>query len=246
MRFRLVGANFTNHLCIGDLLFPIHRDVIVANNCKCVHPSDALVLWSISDLAYPLAQSAQFVGVIFLPNILVLEKFPQFCVLKGLSHLFIKHRHCQVKDKFARLPSTWGVHRENEIRSVRVCTLCNGIRGHWEWLGLMWTCTLDNRFRHSCLMGLICFHPWIWCKHPWSWCRYPWEVPPWRTYSRCWLGHPGRWWSQGYASFWCRGYASFAPVSAVLNFWRGSWRHCGKLVQVGPSLEEIPEFYDCS
>ena len=100
-----MGANFTNHLCIGDLLFPIHRDVIVANNCKCVHPSDALVLWSISDLAYPLAQSAQFVGVRFIPYLLVLGVFPQLSVFKGLPLFLIHYRNCPFKEKFVWVPS---------------------------------------------------------------------------------------------------------------------------------------------
>ena len=205
-----------------------------------------LVAWSISDFVYPLAQLSQFVGVICIPYLLVLGMFPQLSIFKWLSCLFINYRHWLVKDKFAPVLSAWGVRRVKNITCVWARALCDGLRGNWERWGLMQTCTSVNGFRHSCLLGLGCFHPWSWCIHPWSWSRYPWKVTPWRLFSRRWLGHPWRWWSQGYASFWCWKYASFAPVSAVFNLWFRSRRHCGQLGQVGPSLEEIPEFCDRS
>ena len=62
MWVRIEGAHFTNHLCIGDFLLPIHRYFSVSINFKCVRPSDALVVWTISTFALPLAQSAQFIG----------------------------------------------------------------------------------------------------------------------------------------------------------------------------------------
>ena len=105
MRVRLVRSHFKNHLCIGYFLLPIQRGVIVANKFKCVRTPDALVTWSISAFAYLLAQSAQLVGVRFIPDILVLGIFPQLSVFKLLSRLFINYRHCPVKDKFAQLLS---------------------------------------------------------------------------------------------------------------------------------------------
>ena len=51
MWVRLVGAHFTNHLFIGDLLFPIHMYVSVVNNFKFVCNPDTLVAWSIGDFA---------------------------------------------------------------------------------------------------------------------------------------------------------------------------------------------------
>ena len=165
--------------------------------------------------------------------------FPQFSVFKGLSYLFINYRHCLFKEKFALVPSAWGMCQGNYISCVWARVLCNGLRGHWEWWRLMQTCTLGNGFRHRFLMGLGCFHPWSWCLHPWSWCRHPWKVYPWRLCSRSQLGHPWRRQCRGYASIWCGGYASFDQFFAVFNFWLGSRRNCGQLGQVRPSFEDI-------
>ena len=98
-----MGAYFTNHLCIGDLISPIHRYFSVANNFKGFFPPDVLVMWSIYSLAYPLEQSAQFVGVQHIPNILVTGIFPQFSVFKGLSCIFVNCNHLPVKYKFLQV-----------------------------------------------------------------------------------------------------------------------------------------------
>ena len=85
--------HFTNHLCIGDLLSPIYRDVSVANNFKGVRPRDALIAWSISYFAYPLTQADQFIGVQHISDLLVFGMFTQLYVFKGLSRLFIHYMH---------------------------------------------------------------------------------------------------------------------------------------------------------
>ena len=88
-----MGAHFTNHLSIGDFISPIHRDVSIANNSKCVRPPDALFACSISAFSFPLVQLAQFLGVRCIPDLLVLGIFPQFFVFNGLSRFFVNFRH---------------------------------------------------------------------------------------------------------------------------------------------------------
>ena len=55
MRVYLVWEHFIDHICIGDLLLPIYRDVSVVNNFKYVYLFGELVVWAIVPLAYSLA-----------------------------------------------------------------------------------------------------------------------------------------------------------------------------------------------
>ena len=240
MKVLPVGGHFKNRLSICDFLSPIHRDFRGANNFKCFRLPDALVVRSIGAFAYPLAQLAQFVVVLCITDLLVLGMLFQLFVFKWLSRFFINYRHCPVKEKFSLVPLAWDLRRRNNIRCVWLCALCNGLCGHWDWWILMRTCTPENGFRYGFLLGLVCFHPWIWCLHPWSWRRYPWNLRSWRLRSHRRLGHPCRWWCWGYESIWYWGYARFAPYYAVFNFWFGSQQNCGQLGWVVPLLEYLP------
>ena len=105
MGVRLVWVHFTNHLFIGDLIFPIHRDFSVSNKFKSFRPPDSLVVCSISYFTYPLAQASQFIGVRRIPDPLVFGMFLQLSVFKVLSRFFVHYRHCSVKDTVAQVPS---------------------------------------------------------------------------------------------------------------------------------------------
>ena len=87
----LCGGALHKILFMGDLFPPIHRDVRVANNFKCVRAPDVLVVCPNGAFAYALAQSAQFVGVQFILNILLHGIFLQLSVFEGLSCFFIKY-----------------------------------------------------------------------------------------------------------------------------------------------------------
>ena len=95
--------HFIDHICIGDLLLPIYRDVSVVNNFKGVRPPFALVAWYISSFSKPLAQAVQFIGVQRIPDILLFGMFPQLSVFERLSCFFIKYGNVPVKDKLARV-----------------------------------------------------------------------------------------------------------------------------------------------
>ena len=70
---------------------------------KSVYPFDLLVVWSIGALAYALIQSDKFIGVRFIPNVLILGMFLKLSVFKGLSCFFIKYGHGPVKEKLVRV-----------------------------------------------------------------------------------------------------------------------------------------------
>ena len=101
-----MGAHFKKYFCIFDFFAPIHRDVGVVDNSKCVHPFDALVVWDIGALDYNLAQLAKFVGVQLIPILLILGIFPKLYVFEGLYHFFIKYRFGPVKGKLSRVTSS--------------------------------------------------------------------------------------------------------------------------------------------
>ena len=151
----------------------------------------------------------------------VLGMFPQLYVFKVPTHLFVNYSHFPVKDKFERVQLSWCLLRGNKFNCVWARALYGGISGHWYWWGLMQACTPGNGFRHVWLLGVVCFHPWIWCLHPWSWRLYHWKVHPWRLQRRRRLVQPWRRWCWGYASIFCREYVSVASFSAVPKFWFG-------------------------
>ena len=79
--------------------------------------------------------------------------FLQLYVFKGLSCIFVDYRHLPFKDKFARVLLVWGLFWVNYIICVWERALCDGLGGHWDWLGLILTYTPGNGFRHVCLLG---------------------------------------------------------------------------------------------